>query len=71
MPEIDKLKQRLKNVNQYVIEYRMTIAEARNLVKEFDDLQNQLREALEKPPQVVVKEAPVVTKTTILDGGTF
>lgn len=70
MAEIDKLKQRLKNVNPNVTEYRMTVAEARNLVKEFEELQNQHREA-QKPPPVVIKEAPPAPKIIIMDGGTF
>jgi len=65
--EIDKLKQRLKNVNPNVSEVRMTVAEARELVKEFEQLQTELKEKAKVPE--VVKEPE--TRTIILDGGTF
>ena len=71
MHEIEKLKQRLKNVNPNVTEYRMTVTEARNLVKEFEDLQTQLKVLQEKPPEVVVKEVVPITRTIVMDGGTF
>jgi hypothetical protein len=66
MFEIDKLRQRLKNVSRNVIEYKMTITEARALVKEFDDLQVKLN----SKPQPVVEEKPIV-HIQILDGGSF
>jgi len=66
MSEIDRLRQRLKNVQRNVTEYRMTVAEARKLLKEIEDLQKQ-----EKPKQaeVVVSEPVVITR--IMDGGSF
>lgn len=65
MREIDKLKKRLKNVNPNVTEYRMTIAEARNLIKEFDDLQKPV--VVEK---VITQPTPIV-REIIMDGGSL
>jgi hypothetical protein len=64
MSEITRLRTRLKNVQRNVTEYRMTVTEARNLLKEIEDLQKQ-----EKPQQVVVEQP--ITVTRIMDGGSF
>jgi hypothetical protein len=64
MSEITKLRARLKNVQKNVTEYRMTVIEAKELLREIDILQK------EKPPQVVVNETAIRT-TQILDGGVF
>ena len=67
MKEIDKLRQRLKNISRNSVEYRMSVNEAKALVKEFEALEKQLKE---KPHivEVVVSE-PAITRT--IDGGTF
>ena len=67
--EIEKLKQRLRNVNPNVTELRMTVREAKDLVKEFEQLQTQLLEKLKAPE--VVKEPEPATRTIIMDGGSF
>lgn len=66
MTEFEKLKHRLKNVGKNTTEYRMTVAEARNLVLEFEDMKSKL----EKPQTEVVLNEPTVT-TRIIDGGAF
>ena len=67
MNEINKLRQRLKNVGRNVTEYRMTVTEAKALVAEFDARDKELQE---KPqPQVVVNEPATITR--IIDGGVF
>ena len=66
MNEINKLRARLKNVQKNVIEYRMTVSEAKELLKEIDVLLKQ-----EKPPQQVALNEPAVRTTQILDGGAF
>ena len=65
MSEIGKLRQRMVNVNRYVTEYRMTIEEAKILLKEIDELVASKEEP--------VKEAPKTTTvpSKIMDGGTF
>ena len=63
MSEIDRLRTRLKNVQKNVTEYRMTVTEAKDLLKEIDEL----LKPKEKPPQVVVNEPTVTTR--IIDGG--
>ena len=65
MTEFEKLRHRLKHINRNVFEYRMTVAEAKNLVAEFDALTKQL----EKPQidEVVLNEP--ATTTRIIDGG--
>ena len=66
--EIDKLRQRLKNVGKGVTEYRMTVAEARDLVQEFEVLEKKL---LEKDIPVATTPTPSATVPRILDGGHF
>jgi hypothetical protein len=65
MSEIEKLRQRLRNVSKNVTEYRMTVTEARNLLAEIDEL---LKPKIE--PAVEVIKAPT-TITKIMDGGKF
>lgn len=64
MSEIAKLRARLKNTTKSATEYRMTVDEARALLKEIDNMQ-----AIEAPPKVIVKEIPIAPK--VLDGGSF
>ncbi len=66
MAEIEKLRTRLKNVQKNVTEYRMTVIEAKNLLKEIDVLLVE-----EKPPLQVALNEPAVIITRILDGGAF
>lgn len=67
MHEINKLRQRLRNVGRNVNEYRMTVEEAKSLVKEIEELERQLQV---KPKEIIVmKDAPVIARN--LDGGTF
>jgi hypothetical protein len=66
MTEFEKLKHRLKNVGKNTTEYRMTVAEARNLVAEFEEL----LKPKEKPQIEVVLNEPTV-RTRIIDGGAF
>ena len=63
MSEVDRLRARLKNVQQNVTEYRMTVAEAKELLREIDEL----LKIKEKPLQVVVNEPAIITR--IIDGG--
>ena len=63
MYEIERLRTRLRNVQRNVTEYRMTVVEAKELLKEIDIL----LKPKEKPPQVVVN-APIEI-TRIIDGG--
>jgi hypothetical protein len=68
MREIDKLRQRLKNVKREVVEYRMTVIEANALVGEFTALEKKL---LEIPlPQPIIEPMPI-NITRIIDGGSF
>lgn len=67
MAEIEKLRTRLKNVQKNVTEYRMTVIEAKNLLKEVDILLIEK----EKPPLQVALNEPAVITTRILDGGAF
>jgi len=66
MSEVAKLRQRLKNINRNVTEYRMTVAEAQDLLTEIDNLSKL--PVQEKPPEVAV-EHTVTIRT--MDGGTF
>lgn len=65
--EINKLRQRLKNAGRNATEYRMTVIEARALLKEFEELEQKLAE---KPITVNVISAPK-PQSQIFDGGTF
>jgi len=67
MSEVAKLRTRLKNVQKNVSEYRMTVIEAKNLLREIDVL---LTPKEEKPsPQVALNEP--AERTRIIDGGAF
>lgn len=68
MKEIDKLRKRLSNVGRNVTEYRMTVAEARNLVKEFEELEVALSQ---KPKEIIITKEPEIQPVRVLDGGTF
>lgn len=65
MSEINKLRQRLKNINKNVTEYRMTVSEAKALISEIDELPKPDIE----PAKEAIKATTVITR--ILDGGTF
>lgn len=67
MSEITKLRTRLKNVQRNVTEYRMTVTEAKELLKEIDSLSTYKKQ--EEPQKVVVNEPAVITR--IIDGGAF
>jgi len=67
MSEVARLRARLKNVQRNVIEYRMTVSEARNLLKEIDVL---LTVKEEKPTVEVAPSEPAI-RTRTIDGGTF
>lgn len=75
MSEISKLKQRLGNINKNVTEYRMTVNEAKNLVKEFEVLQDSISEMKKVVDQLSLelKNRPEVEYESIriLDGGRF
>lgn len=62
MSEIEKLRHRLKNVKRGTTEYRMSVVEARALLKECDILKEEPE--VEEP---VVDEFAVITR--IIDGG--
>jgi len=65
MYEINKLRTRLKNIQRNVTEYRMTVTEAQDLLKEIDDLLTP-----KLPEEIpVVESHPTLVR--ILDGGTF
>lgn len=67
MREIDKLRQRLSNVNRGVTEYKMTIAEAHALVNEFFSLEKKLQEKADvQPITKQIENIPI-----ILNGGSF
>lgn len=66
MQEINKLRQRLKNVKKNVTEYRMTVAEANRLISEIDALEQKLQE---KSLPATVNEPVIATRT--IDGGSF
>ena len=69
MSEVSKLRQRLSNVNKNVIEYRMTVVEARALLIEIDNLLIKPKIELKiEPPKEVIR--PVLI-SRIMDGGTF
>lgn len=66
MSEINKLRQRLGNVKKNVVEYRMTVAEAKALLAEIDVL--LVPPVIEKPAEEDVLSTPYFQ---IMDGGTF
>ena len=71
MSEITKLRSRLKNASSKSTEYRMTLNEARGLLKEID----QLMAERDAAPKVIVEEKlvykEVEVSAKILDGGSF
>lgn len=64
MTEIDKLRKRLLNVNKNVVEYKMTVVEAKSLLVEINAI---IEKSKEKPAKAVVAE-PVVQVITIDSG---
>lgn len=66
MSQIERFKSRMKNANRSTTEYRMSIAEAKNLLEEILLLEKKLQE---KSHEVAVNEPIVITRT--MDGGTF
>jgi predicted nucleic acid-binding Zn-ribbon protein len=70
MKEIDRLRQRLTNISRNTVEYKMTVKEAKDLVKEFEVLERREEELKEKLEQVkAIPIEPAAPRT--LDGGTF
>jgi hypothetical protein len=67
--QTEKLRNRLVNAGKNTTEYRMTIAEAKELLAEIDLLKKQLEE---KPKTIIkVVQAPVDNSPKILDGGSL
>ena len=66
MKEINRLRSRLRNIQKNVVEYRMTVQEAKTLLEEIDNLLKPT--VVEKPIVAVVEERP---QSRILDGGSF
>jgi len=65
MREIDKMRLRLKNADKNVVEYRMTIPEAKQIIADFEEMEKKLTE---KPQPI---SAPVTFEPTIWDGGSL
>lgn len=65
MSEIAKLRQRLKNVNKNVTEYRMTVVEAKALIAEIEEA---IKPKIEPTKEAIKEPAPIIR---IMDGGTF
>lgn len=61
--EHDKLRARIKNIGRNVTEYRMTVAEAKALLVEFDNK--------EKHVESHVDEEALEVYYKTMDGGTF
>lgn len=66
MSEHERLRTRLKNVGRNVVEYRMTVQEAKDLLAEFDNVNKK-----PLPTAVIVRNEEVEIVHKILDGGTF
>ena len=66
MNEINKLRARLVNVLPNVTEYRMSVSEAKGLLKEINELQK-----LKPPEAVLVESGPAIIDRVIIDGGEF
>ena len=64
MYEINRLRARLTYIQKNVVEYNMTVTDARALLKEIDELLKIKQEPLQ---QVVVNESTVINR--IIDGG--
>ena len=67
--EIEKLRNRLKNVNPKVTEYRMTVTEAKSLLSEIDRLIQHNVDTQIKP--LIVEQPNGIPHTRILDAGGF
>lgn len=67
MVEINRLRNRLKNVGKNTTEYRMTVVEAKALLAEIDELMKPA--VVQAPAAVEIKNAPIVIE--ILDGGSL
>ncbi|HEY6437446.1 MAG TPA: hypothetical protein VIY47_12720 [Ignavibacteriaceae bacterium] len=65
MNEIKKLRQRLTNVGKNTVEYRMTVAEARQLLVEVEELSKPI------VPAIIPETDVVEIRQIIMDGGTF
>lgn len=70
MKQIEKLRTRLKNVGKSAQEYKMTIAEATELLSEIDQLKKSLEEKSQQETVKVIEQGPK-PKIRIIDGGTF
>lgn len=69
MREISKLRARLKNVGKGVVEYKMPLIDAKNLLAEIEELiLTKSKEVYIEVPVEVVKSEPVSPK---MDGGSF
>ena len=64
MTEIDKLRRRLLNVNKNVVEYKMTVVEAKSLLAEINVI---IEKSKEKPIKEAVSE-PTIQIITIDSG---
>jgi len=69
MRQIQRLQIRLKNLNRNSTEFRMSVEEAKELLKEIELLQQQLAEKPTTVVQVVEKKSETFPR--ILDGGTL
>jgi hypothetical protein len=70
MREIDKLRQRMKNIPKNIVEYRMSIPEANAILAEFEDLQKRLDEK-SQPASTPVNLDEEPNGPIIWDGGSF
>jgi hypothetical protein len=66
MTEIDKLRRRLLNVNKNVVEYKMTIIEAKSLLAEINVITEKSKE---KPLKEAFPEP--TTRVIIIDSGSL
>lgn len=64
--EVDKLRQRLSNIGKNVVEYRMTVSEAKTLLAECESL---IKLSKEKPPEKLIVSQPAPPR--LIDGGEF
>jgi hypothetical protein len=67
MSAVNRLRARLKNVSKDVVEYRIALSEAKQLLKEVEILLDEIERLKQKPPEVVVNAPAVITR--IIDGG--
>jgi hypothetical protein len=65
MSAVNKLRARLKNKD--VVEYRIALSEAKQLLGEIEGLIDEVERLKQKPPEVVVNAPAVITR--IIDGG--